>query len=405
MMENSMLSLARFGRLTSCIALSLLVVGCGGDSPSGPDTHLTVTAQTEGTQIDADGYSVQVGAGTPTTLRANDAVTVSGLATGAVSVTLSGIAPNCAVTGDNPVTVQVQSGQQANAAFHVLCTATPGKSYRIAFMTNTDPTGASNSYDISVMNSDGSVVSLIKGNGFYDAFPVWSPDGQKIAFVSNRDGPLNVYVMNQDGSGVVRLTTTAAPKQDRFPVWSPDGSKIVFESNRAGSSEIYIMNADGSNATPLTSSTGNNDPSFSPDGTKIVFMTNRDAPSADPPYGKWEVYVMGVDGSGQTRITTDGALAFRAVFLGANKILYDSDLSGSTNIYAINTDGTGRTQLTNNPFATFLPIPSPDGARIMFSTASGSHAETFTMNPDGTDVTALTRAQGGVVNLGYSYRK
>jgi Tol biopolymer transport system component len=386
--------------------VSLLVVGCGGDSPSGPATNLTVTAQSEGTQVDADGYSVQVGTSSPASLGANGSLTVSGVATGAVSVTLSGIAPNCAVTGDNPVTVQVQSGQQATAAFHVVCTATPGKTYRIAFDTNIDPTGASNSYDISVMNNDGSMTPLIKGNGFYDVFPVWSPDGQKIAFASNRDGPLNVYVMNQDGSGVVRLTSTAVPQQDRFPVWSPDGSKIVFESNRTGGSEIYLMNADGSNVVQLTNnSAADNDPSFSPDGTKIVFASNRDAPSPNPPFGHWEVYVMGIDGSGQTRLTNDAAMAFRPVFFGQNKILFDSDRSGATNIYVMNVDGTGETQLTNNPTATFLPIPSPDGARIMFSVASGNHAETFTMNPDGTGVTALTRQQDGVINLGYSYRK
>ena len=398
---------SRFGRLTSCLTLSIMAVGCGGgDSPSGPDTHLTVTAQTEGTQIDADGYSVQVGTSSPTALGANSSVTVSGVATGAVSVTLNGIAPNCAVTSDNPVTVQVQSGQQATAVFHVVCTATPGGSYRIALMTTTDPTGSLNSWDIRVMNSDGSVAALTSGNGFYDAFPVWSPDGQKIAFASNRDGPLNVYVMNQDGSGVVRLTTTAAPQQDRFPVWSADGSRIVFESNRTGGSEIYVMNADGSNVTRLTNnSTADNDPSFSPDGTRIVFVSNRDAPSPDPPYGKWEVYIMGVDGSGQTRVTTDGAMAFRPIFFGANKILFDSDRSGVINIYVMSSDGTGRTQLTNNSTTTFLPVPSPDGARVMFTIASQTHAEVFTMNPDGTGVTALTRAQDGVLNLGYSYRK
>jgi len=394
------------GRLSGCLIVCSLVVGCGGDSPSAPATHLTVTAQTEGTQVDADGYSVQVGASSPATLGVNGSVTVSGVATGAVAVTLSGIAPNCAVTGDNPVTVQVQSGQQASAAFHVVCTATPGKSYRIAFMTNADPTGSTNSYDISVMNNDGSVTLLTKGNGFYDAFPVWSPDGQKIAFTSNRDGPLNIYVMNQDGTGGVRLTSTPAPQQDRFPVWSPDGSKIVFESNRTGGSEIYLMNADGSNVVQLTNNSGaDNDPSFSPDGTRIVFASNRDAPSPNPPFGHWEVWVMGIDGSGQTRLTNDGAFAFRPVFLGQNKILFDSDRSGVTNIYVMNSDGTGEAQLTSNPTATFLPIPSPDGARIMFSVVSGNHAETFTMNPDGTGVTALTRQQDGVINLGYSYRK
>src|SRR4051812_5825291 len=226
--------MSRFGRLTSCLTLSIIAIGCGGaDSPAGPDTRLSVTAQTEGTQIDADGYSVQVGTSSPTALGANSSVTVSGVAPGSVSVTLSGIAPNCAVTSDNPVTVQIQSGQQATAVFHVVCTATPG-GYRIALMSTTDPTGALNSWDIKVLNSDGSIAALGSANGFYDAFPVWSPDGQKIAFASNRDGPLNLYTMNQDGSGVVRLTTTAAPEQDRFPAWSADGSKIVFESSRTG---------------------------------------------------------------------------------------------------------------------------------------------------------------------------
>ncbi len=401
-----MLRLKRLGLPRAGVIVSLAAISCGGDTTA-PDTHVTVTAQTEGTQIDADGYTVNVGSGSRATVMPNGSVTVSGVATGAVAVTLSGIAPNCAVTGDNHVTVQIQSGQPATAVFHVVCTATPGGSYRIAFNTSSDPTGSTNSWEISVMNSDGSMTALTKGNGFYDGFPVWSPDGQKIAFTSNRDGALNIYVMNQDGSGVMRLTTTAAPQQDRFASWSPDGSKILFESNRTGGSEIYIMNADGSNVTRLTNnSVGDNDPSFSPDGTKIVFVSNRDAPSPDPPnYGKWEVYVMGADGSGQTRLTSDGAVAFRPVFFGANKILFDSDRSGWTNIYVMNADGTGRTQLTNNSTATFLPIPSPDGSRIMFSVVYPSHGETFTMKPDGTDVTALTRVQDGVLNFGYSYRK
>ena len=81
--------MTRLGRLTSCFTFSIVVVACGGgDSMSGPDTHLTVTAQTEGTQVDPDGYSVQVGASSPSALGANGSITVNGVATGAVSVTL-----------------------------------------------------------------------------------------------------------------------------------------------------------------------------------------------------------------------------------------------------------------------------------------------------------------------------
>ena len=394
-------------RLTQLIALPLLVVlGCGGgDSPSAPETTLTVIAQTEGTQADADGYSVQVGTGTSNALGSNGSITIHGVQSGAQTVTLTGIAPNCGVTGDNPVSVQILSGQSTSATFHVVCTATPGGSYRIAFMTNRDPTASLDAWEITSMNSDGSIVALTS-NSVFDGYPTWSPDGQKIVFTSDRAGAPNIYVMNQDGSNVVRLTATAAPAQDRFGTWSPDGTRILFESNRTGGSEIYVMNSDGSNVTQLTNnSTGDNAPKFSPDGSKIVFVSNRDAPSTQAPFGKWEVYVMNADGSSQTRLTTDAALAELPSFLNATRILFDSNRSGPNNIYAVNVDATGETQTTSNLSTTFLAVASPDQTRIMFSSVSGNHGEVFTMDPGGTGITPLTRQQDGVVNIGYSYRK
>ena len=72
----------------------------------------------------------------------------------------------------------------------------------------------------------------------------------KIAFGSERDGNLEIYVMNADGSNQTRLTHDANP--DNSPTLSPDGSKIAFESERDGNREIYAMDADGSNQTRLT---------------------------------------------------------------------------------------------------------------------------------------------------------
>ena len=87
--------------------------------------------------------------------------------------------------------------------------------------------------------------------------PNWSPDGSKIAFVSFLDGGDDIYVMNTDGSGQIRLTNNTA--DDICPVWSPDGTMIAFASSDPnidnGAREIYVMNADGSAQTRITNNT------------------------------------------------------------------------------------------------------------------------------------------------------
>lgn len=85
-------------------------------------------------------------------------------------------------------------------------------------------------------------------------YPSWSPDGRKIAFVSERDGNSEIYMMNADGSDVTRLTDHSA--DDWGASWSPDGRKIAFVSDRDGNDEIYMMNADGTNVTRLTNNPG-----------------------------------------------------------------------------------------------------------------------------------------------------
>ncbi len=176
---------------------------------------------------------------------------------------------------------------------------------RIAFVSNRDePLGL---WEIYVMKADGSGVTRLTRRSV--SAPVWSPDGSRIAFMCDRDGSYEICVMNSDGSGQRNLTSN--PHWDCAPSWSPDGSRIAFITGRDDHApahceadhckgEIYVMNADGSGVTRLTDNAAyDGHTRWSPDGSSIAFVSDRDANS--------EIYVMNADGSGQTNLTNNPA--------------------------------------------------------------------------------------------------
>jgi Tol biopolymer transport system component len=157
-----------------------------------------------------------------------------------------------------------------------------------------EPPGSDN--EIWVMDADGTNPKQLTDNTLNESRPVFSPDGKKIVYgrragntAPPEDRQLDVYVMNADGTEPTRLTTS--PANDNNPRFSPDGEKIAFESTRDGSSDIYVMNPDGTGQTPLISEPDSNEqfPAFSPDGEQLAFSGDRD--------GNEEIYVTDLDGS------------------------------------------------------------------------------------------------------------
>jgi Tol biopolymer transport system component len=288
--------------------------------------------------------------------------------------------------------------------------------------------------DIYVMNADGSRRRRLTRSPQNDGDPVWSPDGRRLAFVRVRGGRSDIYLVNADGSGLRRLAHAiafrpmpGAPSSGfgANPAWSPDGRKIAFMSNRDGTDDIFVVNADGSGLRNLTRSQGHDrtrewkgrehkrifwfstdGPMWSPEGQKIVFRSERDRPSESeraacrPRCRRGEIYVIDADGSGLRRLThnwmSDGAHAWSP---DGRKILFLRSGGEGANVqgdvYVMNADGSGQRNLTRSathPFATdTAPAWSPDSRMILFVSNRDRNGEVYVMNADGSGERKLTQ--------------
>jgi hypothetical protein len=162
---------------------------------------------------------------------------------------------------------------------------------------------AASSWDICLINVDGTGFKRITDEPEMDAYPVWL-DNHTIYFLSLRSSSgASYYTMRADGSNV-----TSAPVQvmGAHPQWSPDGTRILYSYYQPDDedTELFVMNADGSDITQLTdNSVEDFAPSWSPDGTRIVFCSKRD--------GENELYIMDADGSNIVQLTDrDGTSCF-----------------------------------------------------------------------------------------------
>jgi Tol biopolymer transport system component len=144
------------------------------------------------------------------------------------------------------------------------------------------------------MAADGSDLVNVTDNDAFNAMPVWSPDGTRIAFEATYGLGLrtDIYVMSPDGTGVQRLTATRG-RSETDPAWSPDGTLIAFTVNRAKGGTIDTVDvATGA----ITEVVRGYDPAWSPDGLHIAFTSFHTA---------GDIFVVDADGSNRRRLTDD----------------------------------------------------------------------------------------------------
>ena len=233
----------------------------------------------------------------------------------------------------------------------------------------------SNDSDVFVTNLDG---SPNRARAVFAAYPAWSPDGSRIAYVAflTETGEVpkddedytqsEIFVMNRDGSNKTNLTRDPARLiyyQSGYldasstgylePQWSPDGSRIAFAKPVGEEFAIFVMNADGSDQTQLTDP-GFTSPTWSPDGTRLAFVRHSAEGETDA-----ELFIMDADGTDPVQIT-DNSVNDLTPEWGPGGTMYYSSYSSDflgLGIYVRKLGSEGRRRLTCDPdLSAFEPV-------------------------------------------------
>ena len=277
----------------------------------------------------------------------------------------------------------------------------------IAFMSDRD--GHS---EIYVMMPDGKHQKRLTESPIAYFMPAWAPDRNKIAFVSVGEGETSIFTITLQEGKVAKIASIQE-MQGIYGIhclsWSPDGKNIAFETDaRNGGRKICVIDID--DKTILSLRNNASDPSYSPDGKKMAFKS--------PASPNGDIYVMTIATDSVIKVTSTLTERKPAWSPDGRKIAFTSRRSGNSDIWIMDYDGKNQKQLTFDPGDDFDPSWSPNGQQIAFTSSRHSsyppplpssisylrrNFEIYVINTDGSSETQLTHQPGVDAQPSWSY--
>ncbi len=265
-----------------------------------------------------------------------------------------------------------------------LCPVWSHDGEKIAFLSN-----RTGNFDIFVMNSNGTNQINLSDSPENNYCPSWSPDSSRLAYTSRVDTGESIFIINGDGTGKIQITNGKDWK-DTKPLWSYDGSKIAFMSTRRGNNDIYTINPDTMELVKLTGNGLNiSDFLWSPDGKYIAFIAKNDKKS--------DLYIMNSNGTMVTNLTNDNGTEYDFSWShDGRKIAFCTTeyTENTANICIIDIDSGQKTSITSDGIWKSHLSWSDDSTKILFCSGTKAPGEIYEIKSDGTGLSKLVGGQG-----------
>ncbi len=239
--------------------------------------------------------------------------------------------------------------------------------------------------EIYISDYDGHNTRRITTDRSIALLPRWSPDGEKVAYTSYKDGGAMLYLKDLSSGRTKRISGRKGLNIGAS--WASDGRQLALTLSYKGNPDIYTIDLSGKIVERFTKHWGIDvSPAFSPDGSKMAFVSNR---SGNP-----QIYVRDLVQGKEERLTFEGKYNTSPAWSQMNRIAYSGISNGHFDIYTIDPGGGSPRQLTEGSGNNEDPCWSPDGRYIVFSSNRDSGYHLYMMNANGQNQRRISFTKG-----------